>query len=142
MAETQPTIADLLNQIRDYALNKRSGAACDRILGLVERAMTIAASQEIQVNLIDVENSQRPQLPVRVVANRGTITLMPKGYGTANEPDGHGSPIYIELYEGRLRVLAWADITQEDPTHILGMEGARESRRPPDPGNAADTPEE
>lgn len=36
-----------------------------------------------------------------------------------------GTPIFVEQYEGDLRVALWADINQEDCTHSVLMEGAR-----------------
>jgi len=59
----------------------------------------------------------------------GCISIMPDHYGTMAEADGHGTPIFVEFYDGNLRVLTWADINHEDPTHIIDMEGARESLR-------------
>ena len=42
-----------------------------------------------------------------------------------------GVPIYLELHEGKVRLLVWADINQEDPTHIIDLSGAAESARKP-----------
>ena len=61
----------------------------------------------------------------------GSIALMIPGYGTSDMADGHGSPIILELWEGRLRLIAWRDINREDP-QIIDMEGARESARTPE----------
>ena len=42
--------------------------------------------------------------------------------------EGHGTPVFIELYKGELRVIVWADINQEDPTHIIPLGGFIRSR--------------
>jgi hypothetical protein len=35
----------------------------------------------------------------------------------------------LESVNGHLRVIIWADINAEDPTHIIDLEGARETAR-------------
>ncbi len=57
------------------------------------------------------------------------IGIFVDGYGekTSNE----GAIISIEKYEGKLTVLIWDDIEQEDP-QIINLEGASESLRLPD----------
>lgn len=52
-----------------------------------------------------------------------------EGYGDHNSPDGQGIPVLFEVYEGELRLLVWADINREDPTHIISLDGARERDR-------------
>jgi hypothetical protein len=59
----------------------------------------------------------------------GSIYISPEGYGDACSADGCGIPALIEVYEGELRIIIWGDINQEDPTHIISLEGARESAR-------------
>lgn len=54
-----------------------------------------------------------------------------EGYGEKNG-NGDGFPILIELHGGELLVRLWADINQEDPTHCISMEGARENARTPE----------
>lgn len=50
------------------------------------------------------------------------------GYGSKHL-DNDSYPIMIENYEGVLRVIIWADINQEDPTHIISLLGARVENR-------------
>ena len=52
-----------------------------------------------------------------------------EGYGDYTSADGLGMPIVLEHYEGELRLLVWSDINQEEPTHIISLEGAREDKR-------------
>lgn len=56
------------------------------------------------------------------------IEISPEGYGDNESADGHGSPIFIEYYEGHLRVLVWSNINDPEPT-IIDLEQARESAR-------------
>lgn len=69
------------------------------------------------------------ELPVKVAVTPLGITIMPNGYGDYCSADGHGAPIFIERFEGRLRVIMWGDINQEDPTHCIYLDDAREDRR-------------
>lgn len=75
------------------------------------------------IDMGDTENLSHPSLPCTIEVLNGTIWISPKGYGD-------GTPIGVELYNGRLRVLAWDDINNNggDPV-IVDMEGARESKR-------------
>jgi hypothetical protein len=58
-----------------------------------------------------------------------SILIHPKGYGDKHSENGQGTPVMLELYEGRLRLIVWADINNPDATHIIDLEGARESNR-------------
>jgi hypothetical protein len=60
-----------------------------------------------------------------------SILIHPKGYGDYYS-QGKGTPVMLELYEGRLRLVVWADINKQEATHIIDLEGARESNRKED----------
>jgi len=50
------------------------------------------------------------------------------GYGDKESAPGQGTPVFLEFYDGQLRVNLWHDINTADPvTH--GLEGARECLR-------------
>ena len=51
-----------------------------------------------------------------------------KGLGTLTE-EGDGRTVLIEFYEGKWWVRVWADINQEDPTHIIDLSGAEHGKR-------------
>ena len=58
----------------------------------------------------------------------GGIEIGVEGYGEKTAL--MGSPILIEKdFKQKLRVICWADINREDPTTIIDMEDARESKR-------------
>jgi hypothetical protein len=40
--------------------------------------------------------------------------------------------VFLELHEGRLRLIVFADLSREDLTHIIDLEGAKEHRRSED----------
>ena len=68
-------------------------------------------------------------VPVTIQAINGMLTIQVQGYGEKTAEDGEGSPIMVEVNEGKLQVILWSDINEEDPTHRVNMELARESNR-------------
>ena len=66
---------------------------------------------------------------IRIEAHDNCILIRPEGYGEKTMDNGQGSPIMIERYNGKLRVILWGDINMEDPTDTIEMEGAREDKR-------------
>lgn len=58
-----------------------------------------------------------------------SIVIKPEGYGDFHSEDGNGTPILLEFWEGQLRLVVWADINSQDPTHVIDLEGAREDKR-------------
>jgi hypothetical protein len=62
----------------------------------------------------------------------GCLLIDSPGYGDYGSADGYGTPVLIERYNNELRVIVYADINQEDATHVTSLEGARETKRLPD----------
>lgn len=91
--------------------------------------MTNPNTNSLTTVLSDADAESRGSLKVRVVANHSAISVFPEGYGDCGSAEGHGSPFFLELYQDRLRLVVFADINQEDPTHIIDLDGAREDRR-------------
>jgi hypothetical protein len=54
------------------------------------------------------------------------LIIHPEGMGTW---DGSYAPVLLERHVGKIRLVVWADINQQDPTHIIDLSGALESRR-------------
>ena len=66
-----------------------------------------------------IYNPFRRKIPVNVVADgEGTLDINVKGY--------RNSIITLEICDGQLRLLVWADRKSEEPTHIINLEGAKE----------------
>lgn len=91
---------------------------------------TIQPDTEYRMKLED-NSDQQGLVQLRVQKSPGDNLLMvgADGYGEKTALDGDGFPIVIEFHEGKFRLLVWADINQEDPTHIISLEGAREDAR-------------
>ncbi|HET6574107.1 MAG TPA: hypothetical protein VFG68_10925 [Fimbriiglobus sp.] len=82
--------------------------------------------------LTDAHPDHEGRLPIRLAVSPNGVSLYAEGYGDMGTMPGHGTPVFVELYRGELRVIVWADISQEDPTHVISLAGAREDRRQPD----------
>lgn len=80
-------------------------------------------------SLSDKSADVNPEVKTKVECSNQSIYIMPDGYGDCSSNNGHGCPIMLEVWEGELRVVVWSDINDEDPTHIISLEGARESLR-------------
>jgi hypothetical protein len=97
-----------------------------------EKKMTDKNNGSLSIVLKDVDPDHLGSLLVRVVANESSISVFPNGYGDFGSAEGHGCPVFLEVHQGRLRLVVFADINREDSTHVIDLEGARESRRSED----------
>ena len=66
---------------------------------------------------------------ITVTASTNGLYIEPQGYGDFSSNDCMGVPIALDFDEDELRLLVWADINQENPTHIIPLAGAKESAR-------------
>ena len=55
------------------------------------------------------------------------MDIVVEGYGVKGMELGTGSIIYLEIQNGKLMLYAWADINDEEPTHIIDLSGAKEA---------------
>lgn len=83
----------------------------------------------LQVVLKDASERIFEQLQILIASSPSGINICPKGYGDFDSQTGFGSPIYLEVYEGELRLVVWADINEQEPTHVISLVAAREDRR-------------
>ena len=77
------------------------------------------------VKLADADSESLGSLPVRIEASDFCISIFPQGHGDFGLEDGHGCPLFLELYQGRLRVIAFPNINNED-LQIIDLSSARE----------------
>ena len=69
------------------------------------------------------------KIPCTIECDNNSILIRPQGYGDASSKDGCGWPIVVEYYQKEIRVLVWGNINNGDPTHIISLTGAEESKR-------------
>lgn len=82
----------------------------------------------LDLKLSDADSESLGSLPIRIVASDFAISVYPQSHGDFGSADGHGCPLFIELYQGRLRVIAYPNINEQDP-QIIDLSGAREDTR-------------
>ena len=65
---------------------------------------------------------------VKLLSEGGKLWIRPEGYGDKDSLDGHGYPVSLEIWEGRLRLIVFNNINVEEP-QIIDLENARETAR-------------
>lgn len=83
--------------------------------------------QSLTTSLNDADSESSETLRVRVTANDSAISIFPDGFGDFGSAPGHGCPVFLELYQGRLRLIVFPDINNQEPT-IIDLEAAREDQ--------------
>jgi len=68
------------------------------------------------------------QIKVRLFAEGGQLWLQPDGYGDKCSAEGHGTPVGLELWQGRLRLIVFDDINEE-AARFMDLENTRETAR-------------
>jgi hypothetical protein len=61
--------------------------------------------------------------------NCGGLSLKIDGYGDCASVSGAGTPVFLQMYDGKLTLYVFADINTENPTHTIDLNGALESAR-------------
>jgi len=82
----------------------------------------------MKVTLHD-QSGNGDSLDIEVINHGDAVLIKAEGYGDCVSEDDCGTPIAIELYDGKLRVIAWADINREDYTDIIDLSGAKIENR-------------
>jgi hypothetical protein len=95
-----------------------------------EKDLIMSSKMTVSCTLYDkAYGDPQKKVDVKVECVNGSIYIMPEGYGDATSENGSGCPIMVEIWEGKLRLVAWSDINKEDPTHAISLETAKESIR-------------
>ena len=76
-----------------------------------------------------IEGEETLSVSVRCEQDNLALLLDLKGHGLSGMESGNGSVVALEYYEGRPRLLVWADINQEEPTHVIDLSESREECR-------------
>jgi hypothetical protein len=84
----------------------------------------------ITANLSDSPYHELPQ-------KNDYLEIEISGLGTMTEY-GDGRTVLVEFYQGRWWVRVWADINQEDPTHVIDLSGALHEHRTHDRNHYGD----
>ena len=92
--------------------------------------VTTPKERSVSTTLLDKgeENKSAP-IPVTLHYGGDGIYIQPEEHGDTCSSDGHGTPVMLELYEGKLRLVVWSDINHVDPTYVIDLAGASENLR-------------
>lgn len=93
-----------------------------------EQVLTPVEVKTVHFELVDHSEENHPPLKIKLEYGPQFIEIYPEGYGTSDMMPGFGSPVALEWYEGRLRLLVHDDINGQEP-QIIDLEKARESNR-------------
>ncbi|HBG27652.1 MAG: hypothetical protein A2Y10_10380 [Planctomycetes bacterium GWF2_41_51] len=74
------------------------------------------------------ESALSAEVKVKILSQGGQIWIGAEGYGEKCADEGEGFPIGIEIWQGRLRLIVFNDINNEEP-QIIDLENARETCR-------------
>jgi hypothetical protein len=124
------TVADFLNTV---ASNGQGQQKDEFLAGCAEQMAACAAyvartlRRTAQVSVTQVLRMEQQRIPVTCTWSKTHVEIAMAGYGVAKCEDA--APILLDLRSGRLQLFVWSDITQEDPTAIIDLENACESRR-------------
>lgn len=86
-----------------------------------EKQMIVTLPDQIRFNSRGVK--------VRVRLENGYLCIQPQGYGEPDAIRGDGSPVFLELYDGRLHAVVTPDINDERSRRIIDLEDAHQSLR-------------
>lgn len=88
-----------------------------------------AESQQFEITLKEL-SPDHPcrEIKTHLLCEYGKFWIRPEGFGDAYSLEGDGWPIGLELWQGRLRLLVFTDINNEEP-QIIDLEKAKESCR-------------
>ncbi len=90
--------------------------------------------QPCATTLTDAHPDFNGKLPIRLAVSSGGVSIYAEGYGQHDTAEGHGTPVFLELYRSELRLVVWADINDGEPSHVIPLGGAREACRRPEDG--------
>lgn len=65
----------------------------------------------------------------RIEIENGVVSIFLEGYGNAAMTPGHGPILILHAMAEKPTVQVWANINDENPTHIIDMLGAHEGNR-------------
>ena len=87
------------------------------------------------ISLIDQNPEYKTKRKIGITGDSNLVSVEVDGHNNCVTCDnaefgkGHRAIVSFEVWEGELRCLVWADINQEDPTHVISLDGAKVSCR-------------
>lgn len=99
---------------------------------MAEKEVGIPREHTIRRVLLDAGDEDiRLAHDVTIALMDEAVLIRPPHCGTKGMDDDHGYPVMFEIYNNVPRLIVWADINQEDPTHIIDLSGSKTYQRKP-----------
>lgn len=120
--ELNPTTTACVLDVSDEAVDQLAEYGADLLsdkFGWCVRSFQFAPCFQVQLG----------GCTVTVVKEGAFLYLYPEGYGEPEAEDGCGSPVFLEVAGGRLRVVVSPDIRDAGKRVLIDLEGAREVLR-------------
>lgn len=116
-------------QLRGYDEPTLASAAVTKLNAGYQVKDVRPANTLAEMTLSDSGELNTPDLAVRLDGTCQALDIYVEGFGSAAAMPGYGPIALLEIWEGELRLVVWADVNEEDPTHTIILDGARESQR-------------
>lgn len=101
---------------------------------------SIASKDRIVDVVLEDQYEQGDSTKGSLIINDTGISIRLNGYSDCSTNDDHGVPVYIEKYNGSVRLIVFADINREEPTHVIShvisLDGAKNINRADEGGNS------
>jgi len=134
---------DTIWMARRYAAGRstHAPATVDRHIKNVEKVCGIKVEpdstivEDTGITLTDQHPEYSTRRKAAVTESNSFLFVEFACYNTCSTCDsvefgkGDRSIVGFEVWEGELRCLVWADINQEDPTHLINLDGAKVTNR-------------
>jgi hypothetical protein len=87
-------------------------------------------TRETHTIILKEQCAESPPVTVEthILYTGSQLWIRPHGYGENCAPDGQGFPVGMEIWRGKLRLILFDDINEEE-AQIIDLEQARETNR-------------
>jgi len=83
---------------------------------------------ELKTQIEELDYDSDEGLEVKITKYGRSLFIGVENHGDYSSKDGEGTVVKLELYQGKLQVIVWKDINEQDPI-IIDLEKAREDNR-------------
>lgn len=86
------------------------------------------SNKVFEIDLEDASDNGEFTKAQLTISNQG-IAIVFDGHSDYVSEDDKGQPLWIERNDGEIHVVVFDDINNEEPTHVISLEGARNTAR-------------
>lgn len=129
---THEDVSDVVDAVKNGGCEEFKKYEADLKKTAIENAKSLllgsgytvkSPNEDINAILFDEVNKSTTTATIDAKSNCG-IAISFSGHGDCCSQGENGTPVYIERYDGDVRVIVYSDINKEDPTHIISLTDA------------------